>query len=56
LAWNRLRVAKELLLEHSASRALLARALDQAVAVAYMSAAFARFEQGAYALRAAGQT
>jgi oligoendopeptidase F len=53
--------AELLLVEHLLStdedlgRALLARQLDQAVAVAYMSAAFARFEQSAYALRAEGQ-
>jgi hypothetical protein len=50
--------AELLLVEHLLStdedlgRALLARELDQAVMVAYMSAAFARFEQAAYALRA----
>jgi oligoendopeptidase F len=53
--------AELLLVEHLLStdedlgRALLARELDQAVMVAYMSAAFARFEQRAYALRAEGQ-
>ena len=53
--------AELLLVEHLLSsdeplgRALLARELDQAVTVAYLSAAFARFEQNAYALRAAGQ-
>jgi len=53
--------AELLLVEHLLSadedlgRALLARELDQAVMAAYMSAAFARFEQGAYALRAEGQ-
>ena len=53
--------AELLLVEHvlaageELGRALLARALDQAVAAAYMSAAFARFEQSAYALRAEGQ-
>jgi oligoendopeptidase F len=36
-------------------RALLARALDHVVMSAYMFAAFARFEQAAYALRAEGQ-
>jgi oligoendopeptidase F len=52
--------AELLLVEHFLStdedlgRALLARELDQAVTVAYMSAAFARFEQSAYALRAEG--
>lgn len=53
--------AELLLVEHLLStdedlgRALLARELDQAVGVAYMAAAFARFEQSAYALRAEGQ-
>jgi oligoendopeptidase F len=53
--------AELLLVEHLLStdedlgRVLLARELDQAVMVAYMSAAFARFEQAAYALRAEGQ-
>ena len=53
--------AELLLVEHLLStdedrgRALLARELDQAVMVAYMSASFARFEQAAYALRAEGQ-
>jgi oligoendopeptidase F len=53
--------AELLLVEHFLSadedlgRALLARELDQAVTVAYMSAAFARFEQSAYALRAEGR-
>ena len=53
--------AELLLVEHLLStdedlgRALLARELDQAVMAAYMSAAFARFEQAAYALRAEGQ-
>jgi oligoendopeptidase F len=53
--------AELLLVEHLLStdedlgRALLARELDQAVITVYMSAAFARFEQGAYALRAEGQ-
>jgi oligoendopeptidase F len=53
--------AELLLVEHLLStdeglgRALLARELDQAVMVAYMSAAFARFEQAAYALRAEGR-
>jgi oligoendopeptidase F len=53
--------AELLLVEHLLStdedlgRALLALQLDQAVGVAYMSAAFARFEQAAYALRAEGQ-
>ena len=53
--------AELLLVEHLLStdenlgRALLARELDQAVISAYMAAAFARFEQGAYALRAEGQ-
>lgn len=53
--------AELLLVEHvlaadqDLGRALLARALDQAVAAAYMAAAFARFEQSAYALRAEGQ-
>jgi oligoendopeptidase F len=52
--------AELLLVEHLLStdedlgRALLARELDQAVMAAYMSAAFARFEQAAYALRAEG--
>ena len=54
-------IAELLLVEHLLStdedlgRALLARELDEAVTVAYMSAAFARFEQAAYALRAEGQ-
>jgi oligoendopeptidase F len=53
--------AELLLVEHVLStdedlgRALLALQLDSAVGVAYMSAAFARFEQSAYALRAEGQ-
>ena len=53
--------AQLLLVEHALAadkdmgHALLARALDQAVSAAYMSAAFARFEQSAYALRAEGQ-
>jgi len=53
--------AELLLVEHLLStdeelgRALLARELDQAVISAYMSPAFARFEQSAYALRAEGQ-
>jgi len=53
--------AELLLVEHLLStdedlgRALLARELDMAVVVAYTSAAFARFEQAAYALRADGQ-
>jgi oligoendopeptidase F len=53
--------AELLLVEHLLStdedlgRALLAGQLDGAVAVAYASAAFARFEQAAYALRAEGQ-
>ena len=53
--------AELLLVEHLLStdedlgRALLARELDQAVMAAYMSAAFARFEQAAYALRAQGE-
>jgi oligoendopeptidase F len=53
--------AELLLVEHLLStdedlgRAVLARELDQAVMVAFMSAAFARFEQAAYALRAEGQ-
>jgi oligoendopeptidase F len=54
--------AELLLVEHLLSRdedlgrALLARELDSAVNAAYMAAAFARFEQSAYALRAEGQT
>jgi oligoendopeptidase F len=36
-------------------RALLTRELDQAVVAAFLAAAFARFEQRAYALRADGQ-
>jgi oligoendopeptidase F len=54
-------LAELLLVEHLLStdedlgRALLAGQLDGAVAVAYASAAFARFEQAAYALRADGQ-
>jgi oligoendopeptidase F len=36
-------------------RAMLARWLDQAVTVAFLSPAFARFEQQAYALRSEGQ-
>jgi oligoendopeptidase F len=53
--------AELLLVEHLLStdedlgRALLARELDLAVMAAYMSAAFARFEQAAYALRAEGR-
>jgi oligoendopeptidase F len=53
--------AELLLVEHLLSRdedlgrALLARELDGAVVAAYMSAAFARFEQHAYVLRAEGQ-
>jgi oligoendopeptidase F len=53
--------AELLLVEHLLStdedlgRALLARELDQAVISVYMSAAFARFEQAAYAVRAEGQ-
>jgi oligoendopeptidase F len=52
--------AELLLVEHLLStdeqlgRALLARELDQAVTVAFMSPAFARFEQQAYALRSEG--
>ena len=51
----------ELQVEHLLStdedlgRALLARELDHVVMSAYMFAAFARFEQAAYALRAEGQ-
>jgi oligoendopeptidase F len=54
-------LAELLLVEHLLStdedlgRALLARELDQAVGVAYTSAALTRFEQAAYALRADGQ-
>jgi oligoendopeptidase F len=53
--------AELLLVEHLLStdeelgRPLLARELDQAVVVGFMAAAFARFEQRAYALRAEGQ-
>jgi oligoendopeptidase F len=53
--------AELLLLEHlletdeELGRALLTRELDQAVVVCFMAAAFARFEQQAYALRAEGQ-
>jgi oligoendopeptidase F len=53
--------AELLLVEHLLStdedlgRALLARELDSAVMAAYMSAAFARFEQAAYTLRAEGR-
>jgi oligoendopeptidase F len=53
--------AELLLVEHLLStdedlgRALLAQELDSAVHVAYMTAAFVRFEQTAYALRAEGQ-
>ena len=53
--------AQLLLVEHLLAtdehlgRALLARELDSAVTVAYMSSAFARFEQSAYALRADDQ-
>ena len=53
--------AELLLVEHLLStdedlgRALLAQELDMAVGVAYNSAAFARFEQAAYARRADGQ-
>ena len=54
-------LAELLLVEHllttdeELGRALLALQLDGAVGAAYMSAAFARFEQAAYALRADGQ-
>ena len=54
-------LAELLLVEHLLSadedlgRALLALQLDGAVGVTYSSAAFARFEQTAYALRAEGQ-
>jgi oligoendopeptidase F len=54
--------AELLLVEHllatdeDLGRALLARELDSAVHVAYMTPAFARFEQAAYTLRAEGQT
>jgi oligoendopeptidase F len=54
--------AQLLLVEHVTAndedlgRALLARELDRAVVAAYMSVAFARFEQNAHALRAAGQS
>ena len=44
-----------LLTDEDLGRALLARVLDQAVGVAYTSAALTRFEQAAYALRAEGQ-
>ena len=53
--------AELLLVEHllatdeELGRALLALQLDDAVRAAYMSAAFARFEQAAYAVRAEGQ-
>src|SRR5262249_24440079 len=53
--------AELLLVEHllatdaDLGRALLACELDSAVHVAYMTAAFARFEQAAYALRTDGQ-
>jgi oligoendopeptidase F len=53
--------AELLLVEHLLStdedlgRALLARELDHVVMSAYMFAAFARFEQAAYALRAEGK-
>jgi oligoendopeptidase F len=53
--------AELLLVEHllaaddERGRALLTRELDQAVVVGFMAAAFARFEQRAYALRAEGQ-
>jgi oligoendopeptidase F len=53
--------AELLLVEHllaadeDLGRALLAREIDQAITVAYIAAAFTRFEQSAYALRAEGQ-
>src|SRR5262249_40931803 len=53
--------AELLLVEHvlaadeELGRALLAAELDQAVVVAFMASAFARFEQRAYALRSDGQ-
>jgi oligoendopeptidase F len=53
--------AELLLVEHllatdeELGRAMLTRALDQAVVVGFMAAAFARFEQRAYAVRAEGQ-
>lgn len=53
--------AELLLVEHlfatdeELGRALLARELDQSIISTYVSAAFARFEQAAYALRAEGQ-
>src|SRR5207253_6472429 len=51
-----LRLAEHVLSTHEKlGRPLLARALDETVAAAYSSAAFARFEQSAYALRAKGQ-
>jgi oligoendopeptidase F len=51
-----LRLVEHLLsTDEDLGRALLARELDSAVTSAYMAAAFARFEQSAYALRAEGQ-
>jgi oligoendopeptidase F len=53
--------AELLLVEHllaengQLGRALLTRWLDQAIVVAFNAAAFARFEQAAYALRSEGQ-
>jgi oligoendopeptidase F len=53
--------AELLLVEHllatdeDLGRAVLAREIDQAVTVAYLAAAFTRFEQNAYALRGEGQ-
>src|SRR5204862_2338967 len=53
--------AELLMVEHLLStdedlgRSLLARELDQAIIAAHMSAAFVRFEQDAYPLRAAAQ-
>ena len=53
--------AEMLLVEHVLSaneqlgRALLGRWLDQSITVAFLSPAFARFEQRAYALRSEGQ-
>jgi oligoendopeptidase F len=53
--------AELLLVEHllatdeQLGRAVLAREIDQAIVVSYLAAAFTRFEQNAYAVRAEGQ-
>ncbi len=48
-------VDRLLALDVELGRAMLARTLDQAVVATFMAAAFAHFEQRAYALRAEGQ-